>query len=827
MKEFKLHFNKLSQGHILSLDDPYWSKYGQAPISGNMLQELGDTEIVTVRDANVINFKLLIYTLSSELIPLLTTKVLTQANKTKIITLIKLLIKFIPYLFQLGDFVIKSVFVNSYDPLQHVLRLTTRSTTCIKLQSQPQPRPQSHSLAESLIGAIVSHLNNYELSPSHIAVWEPGIIINGKYEIPNLVTEAHRSLVMGLLLVVCSDPLYSSPMEVVRRGSILLPILITITKSEISQLTTSLVNVVIRSTGPESMTNFGDMIIKTGRYTYINNCIQLLALTMIYPSKTNEIRIFLSKLNKLSDILLLGSSLVNGLKTEGGNPWNEELIMLLWGLYQINGKFKVLISRKFYSDICLVLVQLIKNNKCAKLGSLFLLHLTQSESATDYLMNYDDNMETPRDLIVMQLCSVLPRIKDNLISRNLVYILYNVIPLISSHAVPGTNDHERKFANKNPKGGLSYGGCMALTNLVLKFSARGYLLSNSEHNDYLALLIRAILMAGLNCDSGRMLLFSFIKNERVYEQANFVISGLNECFVDGKLVSVPYEKVDDNDNKPEPQEPLSEPNEWQQIEQELQPTVPCGLSKRSKSKFAKDAPISKTFGGLQALEVIVRVIIPYLKYSVSQLLEGRIDTFEIIEHLEKVNLKSMLQNYYIPIYLRESKPVEFSWNQMSLTWYLLFLYHRIFYSHDYIRQILGTKNKLILNITSMMTWKIFNTETKYTDLETIETIQYVTECSYSKFPTLCIRLFQVEETVGFFELINSKLTTEKPRLNRRLSDLRLTGANSGHSTPNRTPQQEVELYFPSIKRGNSVSSLQSLNTLNRSRTNTPRNSISM
>ena len=122
-----------------------------------------------------------------------------------------------------------------------------------------------------------------------------------------------------------------------------------------------------------------------------------------------------------------------------------------------------------------------------------------------------------------------------------------------------------------------------------------------------------------------------------------------------------------------------------------------------------------------------------------------------------------------------------------------------------------------------------------------------------------IKLFNVETTEdGFFANLNSRIMSNYTKnenaaqtsaygyavpstpggltdMSRRFSDFRINNGsnpsirsigNSPAPSALSTPVEEKELYFSKRSFRNSVTSLHSLNNLNRSRSNTPRNSIS-
>ncbi|EGV65771.1 hypothetical protein CANTEDRAFT_118420 [Yamadazyma tenuis ATCC 10573] len=672
-------------------------------------------------------------------------------------------------------------------------------------------------------------------------------------------------------------------------------------------------------------------------------------LNILAHKPYNMARLYFGKLHKDQELLFLTSSLVNSLKSPiigsgesesvfnlnlsrfGNSPplWVMETMMLLWELFQCNASFKELSGPKFYSVICFMLVFYIKqyanNNRdqnIVRLASCFLLYLSHQKPFVEDLLipspefmnslppsnSFNQSQLSTRDFLVVQLCAILSNYalskqshpSNSLLATTLIEILYNLVPLISSEPYPGTNDPTKKLNNINPRNGLSYSACTALTNLIVRFSNRDFLLRASFNPDLLALLIRSICIGALrDTQASRMLLFSILKGEKTYAQAwSTIYSFKNEYFNEdalmlktvqddneaqseinekddhesiNSLATTPSNRSFTNLNIQEDDDPKSPPMmsqpqfsfygnetmsasiEAKAIDRALRPSLPTGMTTKARGKQRKEASISKTWAGNDALRIIITVIIPHLKLTLSEVWAvdnaPGIDAFTLVQHIADADFAKVIEENSKQInydFLPTSPliPLKFSWSTISLGWYLSLLFSDIYNGIDSVEHATGGNYKIVKNLASTVLsfGKFFQggDTTMNAIVETPETVAEV-EKSITKvnhWSQTNIRLFKIKTEASLFDIFNSKLgvipnqsmpgtpSLDRPsNLSRRLSDLRLQQIRSATPVSGmNTPTQEPEAYFPT--RGNSVSSFHSLNTLNRSRTNTPRNSIS-
>lgn len=1031
--QYKTHFFKLGQGRIIDLDDPvYWQYFWQEPETANDIFELlTPFDLRTIVEQNRSNYLLLVYQLIQKIVDTAeatsssnekpTGKYSSKLSSRELVNCIRLLTKLLPFLLELSDYLtIETKFwlASHYDPLNFVDGVIR----------PPHKVDTQNLLAVRLLKAIVTLMFSKDFTvlgsrnksdTKQLSVWEPGIGVTSKYQVPDLILEANRTSLLKLLLTLCGVSLYQLPSQIVSNGSLFLTLLVaSLPRIEVLTLVCSLINVLCRSVRPSALDNmlqFNDPTIKYARYSYVTYCIQLLTLMVVYPlpkdspflkqyslvpdnvKPYNMARLYLGKLHKDNEILFLSSSLINHLRSAinpngtpngysnnqdldqpnffnklnyyggggGASPiWATEVIMLLWELFQCNMKLRDIAGRRFYSELCFLLTFHIKqfyNNhrdkNLVRVASYFLLYLSHNECFHDQLlevsselMPYNNNIQSStRDFLVIQLCHILsahasskPNLTINpLLATTLVEILYNIIPLVSSKPSQGTNDPTKKLNNINPRNGISYSASTALTNLLVRFSDREFLLKASFNQDLLALLIRSVCTAALrDPNASRMLLFSILKGEKNYDQIwNSIHSLDNEYFNGDTLVLKSIEDQEengsdsnDNDNNPStassihrdsitgnntpnpnfykgPKQNASlngsftsltiseqnnengndngfsnnrksvdgnesitsanEPNlrssideyeaENEAIDKALRPHPPTGMTPKAREKQKMGTPINKAWGGNDALRVILTILIPYLKLTLNEIWSGQngssIDAFELAKHIGNANFDQLLKDNCRQInydFLPSSALVQlkFSWSRVSLGWYLSLLYGDIFNALDNINNLVGAKNKILKNLTSsvMSIGKFFNSDPKTSDesiISNLETHGMVEEIQKSittinHWHQTYVKLFKIEvETSSFFDVLNSKLISSQPQaapktpsmerpntLSRRLSDLRINQQRMG-SVPSSglsTPKEEPEAYFPRV---NSVGSLQSLNAINRSRTATPRNSISM
>lgn len=513
---------------------------------------------------------------------------------------------------------------------------------------------------------------------------------------------------------------------------------------------------------------------------------------------------------------------------------------------------------------------------------------------------------TTRDFLVLQisnklLANSLYITKSKSLITCLVEILYNLTVVIGKPGLWDTDDASKRLSNYNSNGGLSYGASLLLCQVVTKFSEKSFLVQDSVHADLLAIVLRAICTAALKYPvPSRMLILTILKNEKLYDHVWNIIQTIEndepdttekevDYFNDSETESLPSQTPGDTFNSslfiadttqsPTPDTdfgpgPLDRSRtnpggfDEESILDALRPHPLTGMSKRAREKQPMARPLHRTWAGNDPLHIILAVLVPYLKLELADLWikqgnEDRklnLNSFTVMNRLEKVDFGSMLSAASVSTdYLPDTSlpMLVFSWNKISLAWYISLVQSECYNSEEYVRNYLGNFGKLsktiALSLTSIGRFAsglsgFAKPVLQPSDSEAVNS--HVTDAltTTNQWARTDISSFQVEQpqATGLFGALAAKVgfgsspqaVPGSPGANdmshtlvRRISDLRLSNSSrtsvSSIASGLSTPQEEQVPAFPKLQSRNSVSSLHSLNTLNRSRSNTPRNSISL
>ncbi|KAK6466003.1 protein putatively [Scheffersomyces coipomensis] len=645
----------------------------------------------------------------------------------------------------------------------------------------------------------------------------------------------------------------------------------------------------------------------------------LVANSLISSSKPyNTVRLYLGKLHKEKELIFLGSCLTNIvkhplyvikepdfnlIKSTSTNPpslWATETIMLIWELIQCNKNFKSSLGQRFIPEIMISCVfnvisyhNIPSHKDLVRISSYFMLYISSDPELIQKIfepidlkfyeslpVNFRTNPIpiTTRDFIVTHICNFLTNLNlsnngghndiSNLLLTTHVEILYNLIEQVSpNEELPHPNDNEKKLYNPNPRGGLSYSSCSAITSLITKLSTKPFLSEKKTHPELLAFLIRAVCTAIIKYPKpSRMLLFSILKNEKVYDQVWTTVYGFSNDYYNGNTLNIIDDKeeeiVDFTDSEPELSRTPSFTNvanvgnvddaELEDVSSALRSRPPTGMSERAKEKLPMESPLSRTWGGNDALRIILTIIIPHLKVVLKEIWSSRegssIDSFVLVKHIEETNFDDLINSHkgQINFDFLPDTPLEalkFNWSHISLGWYMSLLYSTVYNSIDSVRIYTGNNSKIMKNISSSIasvskiTSYFMRQDTSEQNTEVNEWVSNALT-PINQWSQTSVTLFKIENSNNegiFGRLSGTHAVPGTPggvndmanHLVRRLSDFRInnssrTSISSGLSTP----IEEQEAMFSRTSR-NSVTSLHSLNTLNRSRSNTPRNSISM
>ncbi|KAI5956649.1 hypothetical protein CANMA_004486 [Candida margitis] len=717
-------------------------------------------------------------------------------------------------------------------------------------------------------------------------------------------------------------------------------------KVKLLTLISSLLNLTCRSSksNEESALHYDSINYTETRHLCVTYAFSLLTMMMVYPiphdtgitgcKLHNLTRRYLSKVHKESELALIATSLIDILRfplaardSENGSfnfskntqpsIWATNGVIFMWELIQCNKNFEDIVTKKHIPSLMVILLYYVfefKTNDGQKnlvrvcaylllylssqlemLGSLFHpISLSLYESLPpSYKLSISPL--TTRDFMVSQLCSILLnsypvqpptysfRPLPKLLLNSLVETLYNLIIPVSEHELKVHNNPSKKLNNPNSRGGLSYQASSLVTQLIARFSSKSFLLEKPYHLNVVALLIRAVCIAVVKYPHpSRMLLFSILKNERVYDNLWNTIFNIQEYSVRGDSISkideVAVSEVNETDipatvtsngdeNVPSTPIPILPRNtnddsltvsESESVESSLRPRPPPGMSDKARDKQRKDSPIGQVWAGKDVLALILTVIIPHLKSVLSTLWTGTrgasVDTFELVQKIECSDFSEMIEDnrHQLKYELLPEAPLEqlkFEWSLLSLGWYLSLLYSEIYNASSQVKTCIGNNNGLMKNFSNSLAtvskitsgWTSFLKQEEPGKQVDDFTLQWIENgmTDVNTWQGTTITLFDVSSTSkdGFFASFNkyngttSQAVPNTPGglndMMKRFSDFNLNGATGSpvSSVPS-TPGEEQESYFTRRSGRNSVTSLHSLNKLNRIRSNTPRNSLS-
>ncbi|KAI3404654.2 hypothetical protein KGF56_002550 [Candida oxycetoniae] len=318
-------------------------------------------------------------------------------------------------------------------------------------------------------------------------------------------------------------------------------------------------------------------------------------------------------------------------------------------------------------------------------------------------------------------------------------------------------------------------------------------------------------------------------------------------------------------------------SELESIEASLRPQQPPGMTERAREKKKKDIPIGKSWTGKDSLTVILTIILPHLKSVVKEVCPGdsgmSIDSFDLVKRIENSDFSKIIDEHknQISYDLLPGTPLEqlkFLWSHLSLGWYISLLLGSVYNAETSVKTFLKSNETTTTtnNNNNNNNTDTVATSSSTTTITTATTTSSSSSCSTTTTATTTtatteeessqwidnalssiniwggtrIRLFKVESIsndsffanfgksngVATHQAVPSSTPGSLSDITKRLSDLNMSNtspAGSGLSTP----IEEQESYFESRPYRNSVTSLHSLNSLNRTRSyTTPGNSIS-
>ncbi|KAI5955616.1 hypothetical protein KGF54_001118 [Candida jiufengensis] len=552
---------------------------------------------------------------------------------------------------------------------------------------------------------------------------------------------------------------------------------------------------------------------------------------------------------------------------------SEFMVILLYYVFAFHNHYQ----HKNLVRVCSYLLLFLSSN-CQMLENLYLPISSQLYESIPASFKLTITPLTTRDFLVCQICSILlsayplqqsymTKPLPNLLLNTLAEILFNLIPPVSSEELKVHNDPQKKINNPNPRGGLSYQSSSLIIQLISRFSNKSFLLGKSYHLNVLALIIRAVCTAIIKYPQpSRMLLFCILKNEKIFDELWNTIFSFNEVYVKGESIARIAEQEEDfqanvnEEVKPIPIKPRNRDDnesiisEAESIEASLRPKPPSGMSIKAKEKQKKESPIGKSWEGKDQLALILTIIIPYLKSILNSIWSetrgSSVDSFELVRKIELADYHGLIEEHKHQIKSdllpeTELEQLKFVWSYLSLGWYISLLYGKIYNTTTEVKIYIGNNNKLIKNFSSSIATvsKLTSSWTSFLKQDTQPvtndaTLEWINNSitNINTWQGTDIKLFQIEANSNdsFFANLNKisgNSTYAVPStpgsindMMKKFNDFKVNGKSA---SPVTTPVEEQDSYFGKRVGRNSVTSLHSLNTLNRIRShNTPRNSIS-
>ncbi|GMG46941.1 unnamed protein product [Ambrosiozyma monospora] len=415
------------------------------------------------------------------------------------------------------------------------------NSTCV---TSVTSKPLGFRLIEALLDLLfTSGLTVSSTTPTtnllantvEFSIWEPGIGRMGKYQQPNPELDSNRLEILRLIIVLSSQCLYKSVSTIVPTGSRFLTVLVSATpKLKILTLIASLLNLSCRSnmnmSGGDQATGLqlSNPQFKEVRIQLVTNAIQLFTLLIVYPipkedhkfvfeivgrsasssKPVNLVRYYCGKLHKDDELKLMEkgllmplykpfeatasnsgfsglSNLMKGKLQLSNEPsfWNQELVMLVWELFQCNKRFRTFLAETTSVKLVMALVYNVyiyrnqpKHRNFVRCCSYFVLYLIcdphissklLEKIDSDFYESFPQNFKinspptTYRDFIIIHTCGCLSQDCPRVLIPTFVEWIYNLVPMVASsedndsktnEVIPMTN---RRLSAKNLMAGTT------------------------------------------------------------------------------------------------------------------------------------------------------------------------------------------------------------------------------------------------------------------------------------------------------------------------------------------------------------------------------------
>ncbi|GEQ69814.1 hypothetical protein JCM33374_g3489 [Metschnikowia sp. JCM 33374] len=296
--------------------------------------------------------------------------------------------------------------------------------------------------------------------------------------------------------------------------------------------------------------------------------------------------------------------------------------------------------------------------------------------------------------------------------------------------------------------------------------------------------------------------------------------------------------------------------EAREIDEALRPKPPAGMSATAKEKLPRDTCINVSWGGNDALRTILVFFIPTLKEKLAGSWVNKKasvqDSYKIVKKIEASDMAQAIEKYHSHLHYdffpETPVPVlSVSWNYLSLGWYISMLSRDIYGGAETVKMFMGANKSLVSNISSSLamfgkfatSWSGMNSSKPVPERQDAAITDYldINFSSLNVWATTSVKLFKIKRpgddrviqafgmrfgSVGSASSVNDITNS----LVKRFSDFRTSHRSSISSAGSVYSGMDDIPEGARLTKRDSVSSLHSLNTLNRARSNTPRNSMS-
>lgn len=665
-------------------------------------------------------------------------------------------------------------------------------------------------LAPALLAALVAllHRPGFTSDNDNGAMWELGLgqpLTHG-YGDPNVVVDANRLDVLRALLVMVAEGMTAAPHLLVAHGlRCLLWLVGEAPRVALLSLVCLMTNLWCRATHPtHNKLEYPALAALTEtRRQFVQVCLQLVVLMVSYPvpplAPRNVVRHYFSRLSE-DDLDFVFTAII----ARPPPPFLAvESAMLAWELVQCNKRAAPLLSHKYSPALVVLLIgHLRKPGPAYQVLAQFLWYLSGRPDLWQALFNpmgriYDElpplakvlpAPTTTRDYVVMALSPMVAKSSDPV----LALALYNFIVATSLAPVAAPQDPGRRLANANVDGGLSYALCAALTTLIKLLALYDSFQHRGRHSRALALVVRAMVTAVCHHPKAlRMVLLSLWRNEPVYRQLAKVLV----------LVRGVPPPLDDDDG-----------------DVDL-----CGLSAGAREKLPHGALILRAWGATSDVHLLLEYIIPTLRRAVeaddtaSATADGGLDSYHVACLFETVDFHELYGSHRLrwDQYPQATTAlIRPKWTPARLGDYLALIYHQMVTGPEECRRLSvgnllmkGLNDSLahVLKFTS--SWRgLWGAKDESLPPEVLQlVVEYVERGAWDHGPWhhTKVTVYPMPDTQGLDHLA------------RRLSGMWLNSTDSISDVEPALPPQR-----PHYSPRNSMASLHSLNTLNRSRSST-------